>query len=51
MKLDLDYNNKHGYVFSTNATMRGDTCPIEARTFNEAGLTQAKDNKILFGGS
>ena len=51
MNLELKGEDKRRYLFSTKATMTGDACPIEARSYNKIGVTQVKENKILFGDS
>ena len=52
MKLHLETKDgNNGYLFSTKAKMEGDTCGVEDNSFRSFGFSQAKDNKIYYGGS
>ena len=39
MELGKHTEDDYGHMFTTKAMMRGDTCPLDAKSYNDQGFT------------
>jgi hypothetical protein len=49
MDLDLAKKEKSNYVFDTKSVMRGESCPLDAKSYSARGVTQVQGSRIRFG--